>query len=559
MKITTKKFYLGLLVCASICLGIAIWNLYEYYTIQSRTQNAVLKKVHFELKNSIGKLIGKNAPAAADVQQLSNAIGENGFLFILSPDGTILMHPKREYVTKNIKSIARIEKNKKLQANISAFLENSSPEGSFESKSLQGNEITIYGRTPQSGIILAAKLYTDDTLYSVMSHLRQLFIIITIALVFMLLLFAAVFYLWYRPGNHGTRILLTLVFITLVSGIGLLWHNEQKSITIISKRVKPITNQQVFEKFIDKLKKNSATHDNFIIKTGIFLNSIQYITTDQLNITGYIWQIYPINLPKDIEKDFLLPDCEKYEIKDKISHEKKSDEERIVWFFSGVFNQKHLSAIYFPFDDQDINLEFRHPSLNPAVLLVPDLATYHPFIPRYLPGIQHMATQSDRFFVESFFAYHTSAVKTVDQLLKKIPKTIKLNFVVIAGRGLIGIIITYLLPVLIALATLYACLILATRGTDQIQTAALASGTFLAITLLHGTMRSAIGVPGTVTYLEYYYLLLYVICGFVMAYILMYKSKLTQLFEAQDALLIRRLFFPAYLFIMFIITAIVFY
>lgn len=559
MKITAKEISGVLLVGATLCFGLASWDMYQYYALQTSALNPILKKVNFELNAAAEKLINKDTPSTQDLQQLSNAIGKNGYLFILSQTGTVLMHPRLEYVTKNIKSLAKIEKNKALAANISAFLEGSATHGYFETKSRQGYEINMYKKVPGSKLIIAAVIYNDDALHSVMKNLRQFFIIITSALVFMLLLLFGTYALWQKPDTHKTRIILILVFVTLVSGIGLLWHNEQRSLSIISNHVKPITNQQVLEAFTNELKSNSTTDTNFIVKTGIFLKDIQYTSTSQLNITGYIWQRYPTNFPPEIERDFLLPDCSDFKIKDKISYKKNSDGELIVWLFSGTFNQQHFHAIYFPFDDQDIHLEFKHPSLNRSVLLVPDLGMYHPFMPRYLPGIQRQKTQSDHFFVESFFAYRNSSAQTIDQLYSNKPKTINLYFAVIAGRGLISIIITYLLPVLLALATLFSCLILTIRGADRIQTIGLVAAVFLAITLLHGAMRTTVGVPGVISYLEYYYLLLYVVCCFVLAYTLMYKNKLMQLFEAQDALLIRKLFFPTYLLIMFIITAILFY
>ena len=44
------------------------------------------------------------------------------------------------------------------------------------------------------------------------------------------------------------------------------------------------------------------------IPTGFFIQSLAFVTPSDINITGYIWQKYPENFPKEIKKGFIFPE-----------------------------------------------------------------------------------------------------------------------------------------------------------------------------------------------------------------------------------------------------------
>lgn len=66
-----------------------------------------------------------------------------------------------------------------------------------------------------------------------------------------------------------------------------------------------IRNQSQLEDFLIRRQDTIEFTDGqnlYLIPTGFFIQSLAFVTASDVNITGYIWQKYPKDFPKDFTK-----------------------------------------------------------------------------------------------------------------------------------------------------------------------------------------------------------------------------------------------------------------
>ncbi len=98
----------------------------------------------------------------------------------------------------------------------------------------------------------------------------------------------------------------------------------------------------------------SAPGGAWLIPTGVFVQSLQFNTANNVQVSGYVWQKYADNIPADITRGFVLPEAvaeayrstEAYRV-----HENGA--EVIGWYFSATLRQS-FDYGHYPFDRQDV-------------------------------------------------------------------------------------------------------------------------------------------------------------------------------------------------------------
>lgn len=504
---------------------------------------------------------------APQLRQFVNSLptSRDVFMMITSTKGVLVTYPDDEkvYAGNTLMDIAKEQKNKSLQKQLPLILSRPNSNFIYTGTENRGEAALSYRNLQQDQLVLIAILFLKDMVGTFKDVLHKQSLITIIAGIFALLCALAMLLLWHSYSTKIIRTLTTAAGLSLIIGIGLLWHNEQRFSAKLAEHFNVITNQSSINSEIKKFKDTETTAPTWSIKTGISLNSIYYITNNNLQITGYIWQRYPANFPRAIPRDFVLPHCYKLYTKEQIIHNKNKDEELIAWRFSGKFNQGNTTLTKFPFDDQNIKLTIDHPSLNEAILVVPDIPAYYSFVPNHLPGLSVDVELEGRFATASYFAFRDVS-KEINLHLNytdNTPKKPILYFLIVAGRNLQDIILVYLIPILLALLSLHTCLALMSNDVNKMDRISLVSALFLAITLLHSSMRTSIEAENEICYLEYGYLLLYIACCFVILYTLFYgyKWRIMQRLSAHNNFWTTMIFVPTYLFAAFIITMWVFY
>jgi hypothetical protein len=235
-------------------------------------------------------------------------------------------------------------------------------------------------------VLVASSYLRQHGGWDLESGSNDLMTIMLLVLGFVLALSIAVL----RPGAgnvDGTR--LTSVFWTLALVVALLFTWR---VIIVSHRWEgavgtTVTSPQELDAFV-AAHADSFTAYDYLIPTGIFLQSFEFLNTNNVELAGFAWQTYGPEIPDHIMRGVVLPEAveEAYEADEVWRVELDDGSEQIGWYFSGKFRQNFDYRLY-PFDRQDIWLRIWSPEPVAGVLPVPDFGAYRDLTPSSLPGI----------------------------------------------------------------------------------------------------------------------------------------------------------------------------
>jgi hypothetical protein len=193
-----------------------------------------------------------------------------------------------------------------------------------------------------------------------------------------------------RPGKenvNGTRLTSLIWTVALVVALLFSWR-----VIVIADRWEGsigtvITSPQEFEAFVAAHADAFAAYD-YRVPTGIFLQSFEFLNTNNVEIAGFVWQTYGPEIPDHIMRGIVLPEAvkEAYQAQEVWRIEGDDGTEQIGWYFSGTFRQNFDYRLY-PFDRQDIWLRIWSPEPVEGVVPVPDFGAYRDLTPSTLPGI----------------------------------------------------------------------------------------------------------------------------------------------------------------------------
>jgi hypothetical protein len=212
-----------------------------------------------------------------------------------------------------------------------------------------------------------------------------------------------------RPGVgnvNGTR--LTSVFWTVALLVALLFTWR---VIVTADRWEGyvgtiVTSPQELEAFIAAHPDSFAAYD-YRVPTGIFLQSFEFLNTNNVEIAGFVWQSYGPEIPDHVMRGVVLPEAveDAYQAEEVWRVELDDGTEQIGWYFSGTFRQNFDYSLY-PFDRQDIWLRIWSPEPVEGVVPVPDFGSYRDLMPRTLPGIDSQFVYGGWDPLSSEFSYN---------------------------------------------------------------------------------------------------------------------------------------------------------
>lgn len=261
------------------------------------------------------------------------------------------------------------------------------------------------------------------------------------------------------------------------------------------------------------------------IKTGIFIQSLQFFNSTEVNITGYIWQRYKDGVHDDIkpttsEVGFILPeqvnsgsDIEPREV----YRVRNGDEEVIGWYFEATLRQPFDYSTY-PFDHKTAWVRMWPKEFSRNIVLVPDFKAYKSTGESDIFGIERDIVLGTWERQNTYFDYKLSHYDTdfgiADYIGQEGFPELYYNFVV--KRKFQNAFIEYLLPLFLVAALLFAALLTVSAREDLSNTLGFnvsgfigaSSALFFVVMLAHIQLRQQFA--GTsIVYLEYFYILMY--------------------------------------------------
>lgn len=281
------------------------------------------------------------------------------------------------------------------------------------------------------------------------------------------------------------------------------------------------------------------------IKTGIFIQSLKFFNSSEVNITGYIWQHFPLDRYRGqtndvIEPDFILPEQVNTASDSvmQLAYRRVSSDEQsevIGWYFESTLKQEFDYTKY-PFDHKTVWVRLWPKEFSENVILVPDFDAYDATGADDIFGIEQKIVLGAWIRENTFFDYKTSNYDTnfgipnyVGQ--KHFPE-LHYNFVV--KRRFDNAFIVYVLPLFLVTILLFAALLTITDspksndllGFNTSGFLGMCSALFFVVMIAHIQLREQFA-GSSVVYLEYFYILMYLLLvgGTINTYLFAIRPK----------------------------------
>ena len=306
-----------------------------------------------------------------------------------------------------------------------------------------------------------------------------------------------------------------------------------------------------------------------LIPTGILIQSLEFLSGDNVQLTGYLWQRLGPGVPDDLVPGVVLPEGTKdsYKLSEAYRFE-ENGVETVGWYFETILREPFSYAEY-PFDEQDLWVRLWARDFTQDVILVPDFASYTSLDPKALPGLEKEFVYSGWTPLYAGFSlvdqpYSTSfGIGAADQYAG-LPE---LYFNLILDRNFAGPFFEHMIFAIAVMILLFGLLALTTDDEDlkarfQLSTAGVlgaASGLLFAVILKHNQLRSVVGSPG-VSYIEVIPILLYGVIVVVVLNAILLASPFTVKFIHHRSNLVPVLaYWPVVLGIIYAVTLLVFF
>ncbi|VAW89817.1 Methyl-accepting chemotaxis protein [hydrothermal vent metagenome] len=261
------------------------------------------------------------------------------------------------------------------------------------------------------------------------------------------------------------------------------------------------------------------------IKTGIFIQSLQFFNSSEVHLTGYIWQRYTDGIhdtikPEKNEVGFILPEQVNSgsDIKPReVYRVRNGDDEVIGWYFEATLKQPFDYTLY-PFDHKTVWVRMWPKEFSQNIVLVPDFESYKATGGYDIFGIEENIVLGTWVRKNTYFDYKLSSYDTDFGIADYIGQVgfpeLHYNFVV--KRKFENAFIVYLLPLFLVATLLFSALLTVSAKEELSSTLGFStsgfigasSALFFVVMLAHIQLREQFA-GASIVYIEYFYVLMY--------------------------------------------------
>ncbi|MCP4666325.1 MAG: hypothetical protein GY849_08150 [Deltaproteobacteria bacterium] len=498
--------------------------------------------------------------------------GKTGYGFLVSRKGVIIAHPNSDRISETLSNSAKADKDADL---LSLAARLSSAEKGLVSRvnrSSGRNEWIVYEKMPKLQWTLFLVLYPDELMQEyMMRHQHRKATLITGWLIFAL--WTAVFsycLISLGGGRHVEWWVSSAFSVMILAGIGILWGEINKM--SIHKHDAVLTDRDGIAKVLEDWNRKADKRNEprpFRIPTGVFVQSLEFTSANNVTMSGYVWQKYDIEKHQGIKQGFIFPESFSSNVREAF-RKKKGDEELVGWYFECVFRQPFNYKKY-PFDHKSVWLRIWHNNFGKSIILTPDFDSYPLMTPTDLPGVEcpNDFVLDGWTLEESYFEYQTRHPNISFGEAYKAGSLHypELYFVVNIRRNFIDAFTTNLVPLIVVIFMLLWTLIMASShpdrahkfGSNPFAVLGASSALFFVVVVAHIQLRRQITVP-VIMYLEYFYFITYlsILWVFNCSYMIS-STKNIGFIQKNDGIWLKATFLPLILTTMYVITLRVFY
>lgn len=360
-----------------------------------------------------------------------------------------------------------------------------------------------------------------------------------------------------------TKIMLGSNLFSIALIIVLVWQWQQLYMKT-ENSIQFVNEQDVMEMLKPYLESYNGERNDFkFVKTGIYIQSMEFSKSSEVLISGYVWLKFKDGVHDDIDSEFRFPDVTSSameSVRVEAYRFRAASNEVIGWYFEAKLRQ-NLDYMKYPFDSHTIRIKITPRDFNSLVILVPDYSSYYSTGLNDMFGIKSSVMLDSWELNNTYFNYWATSYDTnfgIPDLIGSV-RIPDLTFNIDIRRYFISALIIHLLPVLFVVTLLYGVLITIDGSQERMSRHGFNVATIIGMCIslialfvaMHVQLRQEFAAYGFV-YLEYYYLLVYILLIVVSVNAFMYSMEWSKYFHQRNNLFIKVGYWP--LVLSFIVT-----
>ncbi len=489
-------------------------------------------------------------------------LGPSGFGALTTREGSYLYHPNQEYVQnkKNIRDVARDKGDSDRLIIANDILQGKGGVIDHISTTTGRASWLMYETVPVSGWSLQNTFIKDDLPIDVNVLRKKLIRIILFAVVFLIALFFLL--LKVHHGEHFKIWLFTAVCsLVLMIGIGMLWHlalTHYSSDDVPGARISDKeTLKAVISGYTVRSQEKRLDLPHYI-STGIYIDTIEFKSANNLLIAGRVWQSYAADYPAEMKKGFSIGRAKDLRITE-LSRTSQNGREMIQWRFQADL-RVNLDYSRYPLEVEHLNLQLLPAESERNVVLVPDLDAYKLMASTLLPGLDREIFLPGWEFSGTFFVLREERLDTDFGIKRNLDYELlpTLYYHIGIQRVFVDAFISNLTPLIIVAIILFA-LSLLSKEIEVGRVLSICVAVFFVVVFSHLAIRKNIP-SGEIFYLEYFFFVIYFCILMVPLNAVRLALNLpSRFFEYKNGLIAQGAYWPSVLGIFFMITMCKFY
>ena len=365
-----------------------------------------------------------------------------------------------------------------------------------------------------------------------------------------------------------------LISLGCLIAIGTMWVRAYTAAPAPAPADTVVTTQDEVTRYLEALMPDPepGSEPPVYIPTGLYIESLQFKGPYGVQVSGYVWQRYANDLPKDLvpkapdDTGFVMPEAQ-YARFFKVYQAQQGNEELIGWSFFATLREQFDYREY-PLDRQQIWIELWHRDFEQNVYLAPDLEGYTSLNPAALPALDKDLVLEDWDFQESYFSYRAATYNSDFGVQGYVPgqRAPELRYIISIKRHLLSSLISRMIVPLVILIQLFVIVVVIGTKEKRLEQFGVRPGAviftcaafFFATLVAHNSLRGDLSADGLV-YLESLYILTYfVILAVAINSVLLVAKPNLKLFRDYDNLWSEVLYWPTILSAMVVITFLTF-
>lgn len=251
------------------------------------------------------------------------------------------------------------------------------------------------------------------------------------------------------------------------------------------------------------------------VETGLMVDSLEFVNANNIHLTGTVWERFEQPRPENVSPEIAFNEAIEADLRLAYRQTLPSGEEVIGWHFSVVLRQE-LDYSKYPFDHKNIVIRLTASNIGSNTVLIPDLEAYEKLGKTDNPAVSPDIVLEEWTLKQSYYKYtyqHFNTNFGIDTYgVQDISP--ELNYSIIIERSFLGPFVTTLLPVMVMVCLLYACVV-SMPYTPYGELRNNITAVVFTILLAHYSIREHLQI-NEVVYFEVFYFLLYVIATLFM-------------------------------------------